>query len=143
MTRRKFADAHARLASLPTVRHERSQRDISEEARRRAEIAERLRRTRLNNAATYNHAPSTFGQGAPKRGAKHALAGRTQRQAILEALRDGPMSAAEICARFQVTRATAPARIADLRDAGHEIVTERHETAQGVVYRYRLVKEAR
>ena len=137
---REQAAAHRRLAALPTTRHVRGERDASEIARARAEVAERIRKTRLDNAATYNHAPPTFGQGAP-RGAKHALAGKTQRQAILDALRQGPLSAAEICARFQATRATA--RIADLRDAGHDIVTDRVETAAGVVYRYRLIREAK
>lgn len=135
--------AHARLASLPTVRHSRTERDASESARQRAETAERIRRTRLDNAGTYNAGkPEQFGQGAQKaRGAKHALAGKSQRERILEALRKGPMTAAEICERFHATRATQ--RIADLRDAGHEIVTERVETERGAAHRYRLVKEKR
>lgn len=136
------AAAHARLASLPAVRHVRAERDWAAERRAAAELAERLRRTRLQNGNNYAPAsPEKFGQGAPKRGAKHALAGRTQRQAILEALRDGPMTAAEICARFQMTRVTQ--RISDLRDMGHVIPCVRVEREGRVVYAYRLDKEKR
>jgi hypothetical protein len=135
---RDKAAAHARLASLPTVRHSRTERDVSEQAKAKAELAERLRRKRLENGNGYNFAPAEFGQ----RRAKHpALSGRTQRMAILEALRDGPLSGAEIAQRFACTRASA--RISDLRDLGHDIAVERVETPSGVVYRYRLIKEAR
>jgi hypothetical protein len=138
---REQAAAHARLASLPTRRVVRAERDASEIARAKAELAERLRRARLDNGNTFNHAPQTFGQGQ-KRGAQHpAMSGRPQREAILEALRAGPMSAHDIAQTFQCRRATA--RIADLRDMGHEIVTSRVTTAEGAVTVYRLIKEAK
>jgi hypothetical protein len=135
---REQAAAHRRLASLPTTRHVRGERDASEIARARAEVAERIRRTRLDREEAREFAvvaPRERGASQPR------MSGRTQRELILEALRDGPMTAAEICERFQATRATA--RIADLRDAGHDIATDRVETAAGVVYRYRLIREAK
>jgi hypothetical protein len=135
---REQAAAHRRLASLPTVRHSRAERDTAESARVRAETAERIKRTRLEKGGSYRTAPPEFGQ----RGAQHpAMSGRPQREAILEALRAGPMSAHDIAQTFQCRRATA--RIADLRDMGHEIVTSRVKTAEGAVTVYRLIKEAK
>lgn len=130
--------AHQRLASLSAVRHVRAERDWAAERRAAAELAERLRRTRLENGNGYRRADQEFGQ----RKAKHpTLSGRTQRQAILDALRERPMTAAELCARFQMTRVTQ--RISDLRDAGHVIPCVRVEREGGVVYEYRLDKEKR
>ncbi len=129
--------AHQRLASLPTIKHSRSERDVSEQARAKAELSERLRRARLNSGAAYNNAPREFGQGAKR---PTVLVGRAQRLAILDALREGTLSADEITARFSCRRPSA--RIADLRDAGHVIEVERVETDGRVVYRYRLIKEA-
>lgn len=134
---REQAAAHRRLASLPTTRHVRGERDEGEIARARAEVAERIRRTRLEREEAREAAATPRERGA----SQPRMSGRTQRELILEALRDGPMTAAEICERFQATRATA--RIADLRDAGHDIATDRVETAAGVVYRYRLIREAK
>jgi hypothetical protein len=131
-------DAHARLAALPTIRHSRTERDVSEQARAKAELSERLRRARLNSGAAYNNAPREFGQGAKR---PTVLVGRAQRLAILDALREGTLSADEITARFSCQRPSA--RIADLRDAGHEIDCERVETGERVVYRYRLIAEAK
>lgn len=135
---REQAAAHARLASLPTVRHSRTERDASDAARAAAETAERIRRTRLDRESAYNNAPPEFGQGAPKRGARQpAMSGRPQRVAILEALREGPMTVAQITERFSCTRATA--RISDLRDLGHVIECVRVDG----VYTYRLIREAK
>jgi hypothetical protein len=134
---REQAEAHRRLASLPTTRHVRGERDAGEIARARAEVAERIRRTRLDREEAREAAAAPRERGA----SQPRMSGRTQRELILEALRDGPMTAADICERFQATRATA--RIADLRDAGHDIATDRVETAAGVVYRYRLIREAK
>jgi hypothetical protein len=134
---REQAAAHRRLASLPTTRHVRGERDEGEIARARAEVAERIRRTRLDREEAREAAATPRERGA----SQPRMSGRTQREAILEALRDGPMTAAEISERFSCTRASG--RIADLRDAGHDIATDRVETGAGVLYRYRLVKEAK
>lgn len=135
---REQAAAHRRLAALPTTRHLRGERDASEIARARAEVAERIRRTRLDREEAREFAvvaPRERGASQPR------MSGRTQRESILAALRDGPMTAAEISERFSCTRASG--RIADLRDAGHDIATDRVETGAGVVYRYRLIREAK
>jgi len=134
---REQAAAHRRLASLPTTRHVRGERDEGETARARAEVAERIRRTRLEREEAREAAATPRERGA----SQPRMSGRTQREAILEALRDGPMTAAEISERFSCTRASG--RIADLRDAGHDIATDRVETGAGVLYRYRLIKEAK
>lgn len=55
---------------------------------------------------------------------------KTEIATLAEALRRKPMTAREICALFEISKPTAYARIARLREAGVEVITSKKKTGK-------------
>ncbi len=128
---REQREWHARMAALPRRVHSRSERDEMARQLRAADMSEALSRARKGSEKAY----------AAVAKAKQRL-GTTvnyvaQKDQILAALREGPLTPAEIAERFAAGRPSA--RIGDLRDAGHVIECVRGSDGG---YVYVLRKEA-
>lgn len=118
---------HARMALLPRTVHSKTQRDEVERLRKTSEMSDTLSRARKGSERAY----------AAVAKAKKALGAtprtKSQNAQILAALQKGPLTPQEIAERFAAGRPSA--RIADLRDFGHDIKTERLKDG---TYRYVL-----
>jgi hypothetical protein len=128
---REQREVHARLASLPKRVHSKTERDEMARQLRAADLSDSLSRARKGSEKAY------AATAAAKKRLGTTVNYVAQKDQILAALRQGPLTPAEIAERFAAGRPSA--RIGDLRDAGHVIETQR--SADGG-YLYVLRKEA-
>jgi hypothetical protein len=123
--------AHERLATLPKRVISRTERDEMARQLRAQDFSEALSRARKGSEKAY----AAVAKAKQRMGT--TINTVAQKDLILAALRQGPLTPAEIAERFAAGRPSA--RIGDLRDAGHVIETQR--SADGG-YLYVLRKEA-
>jgi len=119
--------AHERLSSLPKRVHSKSERDEMARQLRASDLSDSLLRARKGSEKAY------AATAAAKKRMGTTINTVAQKHLILAALREGPLTPQEIAERWACGRPSA--RIADLRDAGYDIETQR--SADGV-YRYVL-----
>jgi hypothetical protein len=128
---REQREVHARLASLPKRVHSKTERDEMARQLRAQDFSEALSRARKGSEKAY------AATAAAKKRMGTTINTVAQKDLILAALRQGPLTPAEIAERFAAGRPSA--RIGDLRDAGHVIECVRGKDGG---YVYVLRKEA-